>query len=60
MELLLSVTGDGWWGEIDTQVFENSWLDHSEEQQRQMREVIGLFSEADSRDELATENCSNR
>jgi hypothetical protein len=28
------------------------WLDHSEEQQRRMREVIDLFSETDSRDEL--------
>ena len=28
------------------------WLDHSEEQQRKMREVIDLFSETDSRDEL--------
>ena len=28
------------------------WLDQSEEQQRKMREVIDLFSDADSRDEL--------
>ncbi len=31
MELLLSVTGDGWWGEIDTQVFENSRVVHTGE-----------------------------
>ena len=31
IELLLSVTGDSWWGEIDTQVFENSRVVHTGE-----------------------------
>ena len=31
MELLLNVTGDGWWGEIYPQVFENSRIVHTGE-----------------------------